>query len=219
MLRYESRPGLDTSPMAEDNRGERRVAPKDDGGVGGREDEVAGGTTVDETSRGGKLGTRTPMPPSGHSRRVSSGERCGDRPVLFRREQSTFFRTHVILIYSNIMDGHISSVVFSLSTSQDKIPSPRRRCRIRKTRGPRRPSPAKRNACRLAICRSRPIRLAAAIPGCCRSSRSSSMDTPRGSADTAITYRRIIGEGITFGSPRNRRQITSSICICGSVPA
>ncbi len=77
MLRYESRPGLDTSPMAENNM-ERRQG-SEEGGVGPKKD--AAGGTADEIP-GGKLGTMTPMPPSGHSRRARSGKR-GGMVVLF----------------------------------------------------------------------------------------------------------------------------------------
>ncbi|KAL3806618.1 hypothetical protein ACHAXA_004422, partial [Cyclostephanos tholiformis] len=67
MLRYESRPGLDTSPMADDDK-ERRQGSEDGQGQGNE----AGGTNDEKT--GEKLGSRTPMPPTGHSRRVSTGQ-------------------------------------------------------------------------------------------------------------------------------------------------
>ena len=75
MLRYESRPGLDTSPMADDDK-ERRQGSEDGQGQG----KEAGGTNDEKT--GEKLGSRTPMPPTGHSRRVSTGKR-GECPSFF----------------------------------------------------------------------------------------------------------------------------------------
>jgi hypothetical protein len=66
MLRFESRPGLDTSPMA---GGQGRQAVK--GGGQGRDQKKNDGTT-DETGMTPPI--RTPMPPAGQHRRVSSGK-------------------------------------------------------------------------------------------------------------------------------------------------
>lgn len=67
MLRYESRPGLDTSPMAGD-----KDPQSAEGGGQGRDQKKDEGTT-DETGK--THPNRTPMPPAGHSRHVSSGKR------------------------------------------------------------------------------------------------------------------------------------------------
>jgi hypothetical protein len=77
MLRYESRPGLDTSPMA----GNENLQGAEGGGQGRGQ--------IEDAEAGETLPTRTPMPPAGHSRRVSPGKR-GEYPTM--REDSILYR-------------------------------------------------------------------------------------------------------------------------------